>query len=141
MELYRISIPKDDVWRVVEKIGLSNFAHFIDMNKDKQAFSLPYGFRVKMCDDTERRIAFLIQKSHELKVPCTRPKTIESQSYYADKMCQNRQVAAELLFDTIDKDIQQKEQFVLSQARIITEMQTAINKKVDCCWVYSFVAE
>lgn len=33
MELYRISIPKDDVWRVVEEIGNRNFAHFIDLNK------------------------------------------------------------------------------------------------------------
>jgi len=86
MELYRISIPKDDVWKVVEKIGLSNFAHFIDMNKDEKSFSLPYAFRVKMCDDTERRIAFLILKSHELKVTCTRPKSIEDQTHYADMM-------------------------------------------------------
>ena len=36
MELYRISIPKDDVWRVAEEIGNRNFAHFIDLNKQMQ---------------------------------------------------------------------------------------------------------
>jgi hypothetical protein len=141
MELYRISIPKDDVWRVVEQIGLSNFAHFIDLNKEEKAFQLPYAFRIKMCDDTERRIAFLLQKSIELKVACTRPKNIETQTLYADIMAKNRQIASELLFDSIEKDIQQKEQFVLSQSRMITEMQNAINKKVDLCWVLTFVAK
>jgi hypothetical protein len=56
MELYRISIPKDDAWTVVEALGHKNFAHFIDLNKDVQIFNLPYAFRIKMCDETERRI-------------------------------------------------------------------------------------
>jgi len=60
MELYRISIPKDDIWTVVQEIGESNFAHFIDLNKDGKAYSLPYAFRIKMCDETTRRIQYLI---------------------------------------------------------------------------------
>jgi len=60
MELYRMSIPKDDAWRVVESIGNNSFAHFIDLNKNEQVFNLPYAFRIKMCDDTERRIQYLI---------------------------------------------------------------------------------
>ena len=78
MELYRISIPKDDAWRVVEAIGENNFAHFIDLNKNEKVFNLPYAFRIKMCDEAERRLAFLIQKSHELKVACTRPADLAS---------------------------------------------------------------
>lgn len=56
MELYRISIPKDDSWVVVNALGQKNFAHFIDLNKQEQLFNLPYQFRIKMCDETERRI-------------------------------------------------------------------------------------
>jgi hypothetical protein len=55
-----MSIPKDDAWRVVESIGNNSFAHFIDLNKNEQVFNLPYAFRIKMCDDTERRIQYLI---------------------------------------------------------------------------------
>jgi len=35
MELYRITIPKDDAWRVIDSLGHQNFAHFIDLNKNE----------------------------------------------------------------------------------------------------------
>ena len=60
MELYRLTIPKDDSWRVIESLGNLDLAHFIDLNKNEQPFSLPYATRVKLCDETERRIQYLI---------------------------------------------------------------------------------
>ena len=42
MELYRVTIPKDDAWRVIEVLGEMGSAHFINMNKDESAFTLPY---------------------------------------------------------------------------------------------------
>jgi hypothetical protein len=56
MELYRITVPKDDAWRVIESLGNLDLAHFIDLNKNENAFNLPYATRVKLCDETERRI-------------------------------------------------------------------------------------
>ena len=38
-----------------------------------QTHQLPYGFRVRQCDETERRISYLIGKSKELKVKVTKP--------------------------------------------------------------------
>ena len=84
MELYRISIPKDDAWTVIKAIGESNFAHFIDLNKNEKVFNLPYAYRIKLCEETERRLAFLIAKSKELKVPVTRPKDIDTQDAQID---------------------------------------------------------
>jgi hypothetical protein len=60
MELYRVTIPKDDAWKVVEALGNCDVAHFIDLNKGEQAFSLPYASRIKLCDETERKIHYLI---------------------------------------------------------------------------------
>ena len=77
MELYRLTIPKDDAWRVIESLGYKNVAHFIDLNKSEQLFSLPYAFRLKMCDETERRINFLVNKCKELKVTVNRPKEVK----------------------------------------------------------------
>ena len=56
MELYRLTIPKDDAWRVIESLGNLDLAHFIDLNRNENAFNLPYATRVKLCDETERRI-------------------------------------------------------------------------------------
>jgi hypothetical protein len=38
MELYRLSVPKDEAWQVVEEIGNRGYAHFIDLNKEAQTF-------------------------------------------------------------------------------------------------------
>jgi vacuolar-type H+-ATPase subunit I/STV1 len=42
MELYRVIIPKDDAWKVVEALGNTDAAHFVDLNKNEQPFMLPY---------------------------------------------------------------------------------------------------
>jgi hypothetical protein len=44
MELYRMTIPKDDIWKVVNELGRKNFAHYVDLNKSEQLFNLPYAF-------------------------------------------------------------------------------------------------
>ena len=56
MELYKITIPKDDAWRVIEALGHKDFAHFIDLNKQEQLFNLPFAFQIKACEETERRL-------------------------------------------------------------------------------------
>jgi len=56
MELYRVIIPKDDAWKVVEALGNTEAAHFIDLNKNEQPFMLPYAQRIKFCDETERKV-------------------------------------------------------------------------------------
>ncbi len=112
MELYRITIPKDDAWRVIEALGTKNFAHFIDLNKQERLFHLPYAFRIKMCDEAERRISYLIQKSKEMQVPVTRPKNIETFESTIIAIADERRRAIPLLFDNIMEDVQEKEKFV-----------------------------
>lgn len=115
MELYRISIPKDDAWRVVEEIGNKHFAHFIDLNKTAQTHMLPYGFRVKQCDETERRIGYLLSKSREYKVPIVKPRDPASLDKQIEAIANDRQCAINLLFDSVDQDIREKERFVQDQ--------------------------
>jgi hypothetical protein len=38
MELYRLIIPKDDAWKVIERLGFIEAAHFVDLNKDEQPY-------------------------------------------------------------------------------------------------------
>jgi vacuolar-type H+-ATPase subunit I/STV1 len=42
MELYRVILPKDEAWFVAEALGKIGKAHFVDLNKNMQAFELPY---------------------------------------------------------------------------------------------------
>jgi len=68
-----------------------------------------------MCDETERRINYLINKSKELKIPVIRPKINEAAERVNDRFAEfidgieaiaaDRRKAMHLLFDTIEQDI------------------------------------
>ena len=75
MELYRVTIPKDDAWKVVETLGEMGVAHFINMNRDEQPFNLPYATSLQKCDETERRIDNLLKICGEMRVPINKPPT------------------------------------------------------------------
>lgn len=77
MELYRIIIPKDDAWKVVEALGNTEAAHFIDLNKNEQPFMLPYAQRIKICDETERKVSYLINKCKEYRIKLFKPKSLD----------------------------------------------------------------
>lgn len=94
-----------------------------------------------MCDEAERRLQYLINKSKELKVDCTRPMNLKIQNDAIMEQARNRQTSMEMLFDALDKDIIDKEKFVQEQAKIIADMQQNINKQVDYCHVLTFVAQ
>lgn len=75
MQLFRISVPKDDAWSVIQKLGKHKTAHFVDLNKNVAAKDLSRGYtlRIKACNETERRLNFLLAKSKELGVDILRP--------------------------------------------------------------------
>jgi hypothetical protein len=76
-----------------------------------------------------------------MKVPVTRPADATVLENAVHRLAESRRRAIPLLFDNIEQDISQKEQFVVSQVRTISEMQSGINKLADYCWVLSFVAQ
>ena len=141
MELYRLTIPKDDSWRVIESLGNLDLAHFIDLNKNEQAFSLPYATRVKLCDETERRIQYLIQKCKDNKIKINKPKDVEAFAKNIAMIEAEKKKAMHLLFDAIEQDVMNDEQFVAKQGKHIDEIQNDINKLEDYLQVIRFVQE
>ena len=93
-----------------------------------------------MCDEAERRLQYLINKSKELKVEVNRPHDLKTQDSMVTNMCHERQIAEELLFDKLDQEIIEKEKYVHEQMRIIGESKTSINKQVDYAHALTFVA-
>ena len=131
MELYRLTIPKDDAWRVIESLGNLDLAHFNDLNKNENAFSLPYATRVKLCDETERRIQYLIQKCRDNRIKINKPQNVEAFTKNIATIEAEKKKAMHLLFDAIEQDVQNDEQFVAKQSKTIDEMQSDINKLQD----------
>jgi vacuolar-type H+-ATPase subunit I/STV1 len=58
MQLYEITIPKDDAWEVMNALGKEEVVHFIDLNKGEQVFNLPYQAQISRCEETQRRILY-----------------------------------------------------------------------------------
>lgn len=139
MELYRVTIPKDDAWKVTECLGKLDLAHFIDMNKGEQPFNLPYASRIKLCDESERRLAFLLSKCKEHHIPIKKPESVDQFTQNIETVEQEKKKAIHLLFDAIDQDVIDKESFVSSQSKQITEMKQELNKLRDYQKVLKFV--
>ena len=139
MELYRVTIPKDDAWKVIEAMGNMGVAHFVDLNKSEQPFNLPYATRIKSCEEAERRLAYLINKCKEMRIRISRPKDVSTFKQNIAKIAEERKKAPQMLFDAIDQDISDKERFVVSQSKTISEMKVDINKMKDYYQVLNFV--
>lgn len=107
MSLYRVSIPKDDAWSVIQKLGKHHTAHFVDLNKNAAAKDLLKGYtlRIKACNETERRINFLLGKSKELGIDVVRPKDEGVFDIQMQALANTRKVSQQLLFESIEKDI------------------------------------
>lgn len=139
MELYRVTIPKDDAWRVVEAMGNMGVCHFVDLNKSCQPFDLPYANRIKMCEETERRLQYLLVKCKEMRIKIQRPRDIKQFKKNISNIAEQKRKAQQLLFDAIDADVQDKERFVVGQAKTIAEMRADVNKQRDYFEVLKFV--
>lgn len=139
MKLYQITIPKDDAWNISQKLGDMDSCHFIDLNKNEQPFALPYTARIKLCDDTERRLIYLMNECKANRVRIRKPQSVEIFNNNIKAIRQQKKSAMDLLFDALDQDVREKEQFVTSQSKTIKEMQDNIHKMQDFKQVMDFV--
>lgn len=62
MRLYQLTVPKDDAWNVMNEFGDVGLAHFIDLNKDESPFTLPYTTQIKQCEESERKLNYLLDQ-------------------------------------------------------------------------------
>lgn len=140
MELYRITIPKDDAYTVIEGMGNMAQCHFIDLNKAEQAFALPYSARIKAAEDCERRLTYLMNKCRESRIRVIQPKDIGDYKRRITIIAEEKRRAVNLLFDALDTDVQEKEKFVVLQSKTIQEMKANINIMRDRLKVLKFVS-
>jgi hypothetical protein len=140
MELYRVTIPKDDSYKVIEAMGHMGVCHFVDLNKTEQPFNLPYATRIRLCEDAERRLLYLLNKCKEMRIRINRPKTIQSYKDNIARITQNKQKSAQLLFDSIDEEVTNNERHIFHQSKVIADMKLDINKMKDYYEVLDFVS-
>ncbi len=77
MHLYKLVMPKDEAYDIVNDLGKIDCCHFLDMNKNKQAYTLTYTDQIKRCEEVERKIAFIEQECERMKLKLWEPHNIE----------------------------------------------------------------
>ena len=56
MVLYNCAVQYDDAWAIFNELGKHNCMHFVDCNKNKMHFELPFAKAISQHDETERKI-------------------------------------------------------------------------------------
>lgn len=130
------------MWRVIDALGSINIAHFLDMNKEEQnANNLRYTQQIKRCDDTERRIIFLLQQCHKYTIKVVKPASIEMFHNNINTIEQEKKKGRDLLFDAIEEEVNKNETFIREQVQAIQDMQEGITKLKDYQRVVKFINE
>lgn len=78
MKLYQLTVPKDDAQAVMNEFGDIGLAHFIDLNTEESPYNLPYTQQIKQCEDTERKLAYLLRECEKNFVQVTPPENIDT---------------------------------------------------------------
>ena len=76
MALYQLTVPVDDAWNVMNQLGDNGMTHFIDLNKQESPYNLKYTPEVKICEDTERKLAYLFDQCKKNYIQVTPPDNI-----------------------------------------------------------------
>lgn len=98
-------MPKDDAQSVMNEFGDIGFAHFVDLNAEESPYNLPYTAVIKQCEDTERKLAYLLRECERNHVRVTPPENIDTFLQQLKIISDNKRKAVNLLFEEIQKDI------------------------------------
>lgn len=60
MELYQVTMSKDDSWQVMNELGNMGVVHFVDLNKNEQPFHLPYANQIKRTEETLKKLSYIL---------------------------------------------------------------------------------
>ncbi|CAI2364611.1 unnamed protein product [Moneuplotes crassus] len=102
MNLVKCIMSKDSAFDLMEAFGALGVADFIDLNKHEQVYDLPFTKQIRRCNDITRKIDYL-KEIYEMRT-----------SKYA-------------VFDKIEKECDEKENFINEQTKSIKDMRHNYN--------------
>lgn len=122
-----MSISKDHAWDIMEKLGKIGRMHFVDLNKEEQVFNLVYEPMIKRCEATQRRITFIEDECKRYNVPMNEPNDSQDFLDSVEYMKSQNKIVGDMYFETIEREIEQKEVFIQEQTNKAKEMHENFN--------------
>lgn len=87
------------------ELGDLGLAHFIDLNADASSYSLPYTSRIKLIEESERKLNYLHAQCKSYFLNLSAPQNIDGFLTQLRGISQNKRKAMNLLLEEIAKDI------------------------------------
>eukprot|EP00347_Sterkiella_histriomuscorum_P000740 403374687 len=112
-------------------MGKIESVHFIDMNRNESSFKLPYTDMIKRCEETERRLIYLEKECQRYKVKLITPQNLEHLEQAIEAISENKRKAIQALFEDLENEIKEKEQFVITQNEKIKSMFDILNMQIE----------
>ena len=106
-------------------------AHFINVNQDEQVFKLQYADMVRRCDESERKVAFIIQQCKIHDIHLNKIDSVESMGEVLKDVARERQVSLETLFESVEKEVNEIQEFILQQTEGSKQMKDDSNHLIE----------
>jgi hypothetical protein len=110
-------------------------AHFIDLNKEESPYNLPYTQKIKACEETERKLDYLLDQCKKNVIPVNPPENIDGFLHQLRRIKENKKKAINLLLEEIQKDVRQQESFIQEQNTRMKDAEASLNSLKDCLQV------
>ena len=118
------------------KLGEEGYCHFLDLNKEESPYHLKYTPQVKLCEDTERKLAYLFDQCKKHYIDITPPDNIQGFIDQISRIKDTKQKAINMLLDEIVQDVVSKEKFVQDHNVQMKEALRSLQNLKDCQQVY-----
>ena len=116
MYLYEVSIPKDNVWEVMDTFGKLNTLHFVNLNSDQQVFSLTYAQKIKRCDEALRILkGVVITEADRLKMQMVVPYNHDNLARVMKVQAKFKNKSPQAIFESIEEDIAKHSKLIIDQ--------------------------
>ena len=90
MYLYKLVMSKDNEKAIVNILGQRNIAHFVDMNRDEQVFNLPYIELIKRCEESEKKLSFLLDKCNQFEIELLYADSVEELDHLTHEVAEQK---------------------------------------------------
>lgn len=116
-------MTKDSSYETMKTLGRLECVSFIDLNMHEQVYDLPFASEVKRCNETLRRIENIENECERLNVPLKSPSTINEYYMAKDGLTSVMQVAEHRMFDSMEKEVKEYDEFLYSQTKSLKEIK------------------
>ena len=142
MELYEVSMHKENVWEIMNAFSEIKWLHIIDLNKDVAPHNMTFSLKIKRIVEWLRRITDVIEKeATRLGIEMPIPGDIKALTNVMDRQTRLKKKSPQMTFDIIEEDTIKYTKFIEEQQNREQAMHNNLVHLYELKEVYKYVAK